>query len=92
MQSGATASWQNMHENCLRAMAGSTKNESIYGKPVGTVEAGESYDFIASIDMDPTWKAENCKLVIIAVAGNGDYDLVNCTVCPVGGSVAYDYL
>ena len=92
MQSGATASWQNMHENCLRAMAGSTKNESIYGKPVGTVEAGESYDFIASIDMEPTWKAENCKLVIIAVAGNGDYDLVNCTVCPVGGSVSYDYL
>lgn len=92
MQSGATASWQNMHENCLRAMAGSTKNESIYGKPVGTVEVGESYDFIASIDMEPTWKAENCKLVIIAVAGNGDYDLVNCTVCPVGGSVSYDYL
>ena len=92
MQSGATASWQNMHENCLRAMAGSTKNESIYGKPVGTVEAGESYDFISAIDMDPNWKAENCKLVIIAVAGNGDYDLVNCTVCPVGGSVSYDYL
>ena len=92
IQSGATASWQNMHDNCLRAMAGSTKNESIYGKPVGTVEAGESHDFIVSIDMDPSWKSENCKLIIIAVAGNGNYDLVNCTVCPVGGSVAYDYL
>ncbi|MBR5300863.1 MAG: Omp28-related outer membrane protein [Bacteroidales bacterium] len=92
MQSGATASWQNLHDNCLRAMAGATKNESIYGKPIGTVEAGESYELIASIDMEPNWKAENCKLIIIAVAGNGNYDLVNCTVCPVGGSATYDYL
>lgn len=91
MQSGATASWQNMHDNCLRAMAGSTKNESIYGKPVGTVEPGETYEFIASLDMESGWKAENCKLMIAAVAGNGDYDLVNCTICPVDGSVSYDY-
>lgn len=92
IQSGATAQWHNMHDNCLRAMYGATKNECIYGKPVGTVEAGETCEMIAAIDIEPEWKAENCKLMVIAVAGNGTYDLLNCTVCPVGESVAYDYL
>ena len=92
IQSGANASWQNMHDNCLREMYGSTKNECIYGKPVGTVAKGESRDFIAAIDLQSGWNADNCKLMIIAVAGNGNYDLVNCTVCPLGGTVSYDYL
>ncbi len=91
-QSGATASWQNMHSNCLRYMYGNEKAECIYGKTIGLVEAGTSKDMIAAFDLDPEWKAENCKLMIIAVAGNGEYGLVNCTYCPIDGSVSYDYL
>lgn len=91
-QSGATASWQNMHSNCLRYMYGNEKTECIYGKTIGLVEAGTSKDMIAAFDLDPEWKAENCKLMIIAVAGNGEYGLVNCTYCPIDGSVSYDYL
>lgn len=91
VQSGANASWQNMHENCLRAMAGSGKNETIYGKSIGTVEAGESYDFIAAVDgVEPGWNEDNLKVMVIVVSGE-DYDLVNCAVCPLGGEVAYDY-
>lgn len=92
IQSGANASWQNMHDNCLRAMYGATKNECIYGKPVGTIEAGTSRDFIAAIDLESGWNADNCKVMIVAVAGNGEYDLVNSIVCPLGESVSYDYL
>jgi hypothetical protein len=91
-QSGATASWHNMHSNCLRLMYGSEKNEQIYGKHLGMIEAGESVDMIAAIQMDEDWIVENCKLLIVAVSGNGDYSLVNCTYCPVEGSISYDYL
>lgn len=91
-QSGATSSWHNMHSNCLRLMYGSEKNEQIYGKHVGMVEVGESVDMIAAIALDQDWIAENCKLLITAVAGNGNYDLVNCIYCPVNGAVSYDYI
>lgn len=91
VQSGANASWQHMHENCLRAMAGSGKNETIYGKSIGTVEAGESYDFIAAVDgVEPGWNKDNLKVMVIVVSGE-EYDLVNCAVCPLGGEVSYEY-
>ena len=91
-QSGASASWHNMHSNCLRLMYGSQKNEQIYGKHLGTVQAGQTEDIVAAIDIDENWIVENCKLLILAVSGNGDYQLVNCTYCPVDGSISYNYL
>lgn len=91
-QSGANASWQNMHSNCLRLMYGSQKNEQIYGKHLGTVQAGQSKDIVAAIDIEENWIVENCKLLIVALSGNGDYGLVNCTYCPVEGSISYNYL
>lgn len=91
IQSGANASWQHMHENCLRAMAGSGKNDSIYGKSIGTVEAGASYDFIAAVDgVKPGWNEDNLKVMVIVVSGE-DYDLVNCAVCPLGEEILYEY-
>lgn len=90
-QSGATASWQNMHDNCLRAMAGLTKNECIYGKSIGTVDSGENYDFIAAVDgLEQGWNTDNCKIMVIVVSAN-DYELVNCAVCPLDGTVSYEY-
>lgn len=90
-QSGATASWQHLHDNCLRDMAGSTKNECIYGKSLGTVGAGEISEFIAAIDdFDESWNADNCKVIVIVVSAT-DYELVNCTVCPLDGTVSYEY-
>ena len=91
-QAQATASWHNMHSNCLRMMYGSQKNEQIYGKHLGTVHAGQSEDIVAAIEIDESWIVDNCKLLIVAVSGSGDYSLVNCTYCPVEGSVSYNYL
>lgn len=91
-QSGADASWQNIHENCLRLMNGNTKNECIYGKHIGVIEAGETSEIIAAMELEDGWIAENCKLIILAVSGDGDYDLVNCTVCHLDSSVSYEYL
>ena len=91
-QDNASASWQNMHDNCLRQMYGASRTECIYGKPIGIVEEGQTYDFIAAMDLEQGWKPENCEVMIIVVESGDEYDLVNCTVCPVGGTVEYDYL
>lgn len=91
-QSGATSSWHNTHSNCLRYMYGEQRTECIYGKPIGMVEAGKTADHLAAFELDPSWVVENCKLMIIAVEAGGEYGLVNCTYCPLDGSVTYDYI
>ena len=90
-QSGADAQWQNMHENCLRVMAGSNKTECIYGKNLGEFEAGESKDMLLAFDLDETWKGQNCKVLFIAVDAE-TYELITCTVCPVDESINYEYV
>lgn len=91
-QSGATSSWHNNHNNCLRLMYGQDKIEGIFGRPVGSVEAGASEDMIVAIDLDSEWIIQNCKLLIIATEANGAAELANCVYCPLQGSVSYNYL
>lgn len=91
-QSGADASWQNIHDNCLRLMYGNSKNECIYGKSLGVVEAGQTKELIAAIEVEDNWIVENCEIVVLAVAAEGEYELLNCTVCDVDSSAPYDYL
>lgn len=89
-QSSADASWQNIHENCLRQMYGDTRTECVYGKNLGDLQKGEVVDFIVSFDLEDNWKGENCKVIVIAV--NAERELLTCAVCPVGESVGYEYL
>ena len=39
------------------------------------------------------WNRDNFKVMVIASAKNskGVFEVVNVAICPVGGSVAYDY-
>lgn len=92
-QSGATASWHHIHNNALRAMAGESKTEQVYGTKVGTLQAGAKASIEFEIELDNDWDADNCKLLIIASAdnGNGYYDVANCAVTPIGESLSYKY-
>ena len=90
-QSGADASWQNVHENCLRKMYGSNKTECIYGINKGQLQAGEEADFLVAFDLEDNWKGQNCKVFVIAVDAE-TYELLNCAVCPVGEAVSYEYV
>lgn len=90
-QSGADATWQNVHENCLRLMFGSNKTECVYGKNLGEFKAGESKDFLMVFDLEEQWKGQNCKVLLIAVDA-ATYELITCAVCPVDGTVSYEYL
>ena len=92
-QEGAYEDWMSTHENAVRAMVGSSLNLRIYGEKVGALTAGQTAEKTFVIDLDESWKAENCKvLVVVNAAGkDGRYDLVNCALCPIGGSVNYQY-
>ena len=92
-QSGATASWQHIHSNALREMAGSNKTDRVYGGNAIRLESGASGSVIVEVAVDEKWVVGNCKLFIFVTTddGKGNLELVNSTVCPIGQSVTYDY-
>ena len=92
-QSGATASWHHIHHNCLREMLGDNKTTRIYGTPLGDLDSGETVNYITAALLVDSWVAENCKAMILTSArgSDGEYHLVNCTVCAPGETVSYEY-
>ena len=92
-QEGATEDWMNTHGNAVRIMAGKTLNMKIYGEKVDLLKAGETTQKSFVIALEEGWNAENCKVLVLvnAAGADGRYDLVNCALCPVGGSVPYAY-
>lgn len=91
-QDGATADWQHIHNNALRAFSGTSLNMGIYGERLGDVKAGETVEKVLTIALEDDWKAENCKVLVIANSSiDGRYDLANCVICPMGETVNYDY-
>lgn len=93
LQASATAQWQNIHHNCLREMAGEVDAEKIYGTRQSEAQSGEVLNYISAMTVQSGWKVENCKVMVLVCASDeeGNWELVNCTLCPIGGSVAYDY-
>lgn len=92
-QEGASEDWMNTHGNAVRTMAGKTLNMKIYGEKVDLLKAGETAQKSFAITLEDGWVAENCKVLVVvnAAGSDGRYDLVNCALCPVGGSVRYAY-
>lgn len=89
-QAGATSAEHNIHNNAVRAIVGSLTD--LTGEQLGTIEAGKSAEIVRTINISNTWKIENCK-VLLFVTSEADTatPVKNCTVCPVGGTAAFDY-
>lgn len=92
-QQGASEDWQHIHNNAVRKMAGETLNLRIYGVKLDRHQKGDKVSKGFKIDMQEDWNPEKCKVLVLvnAADGEGRYDLANCAVCPVGGTVTYDY-
>ena len=89
---GALEEWMHTHENALRAFSGSSLNLGIYGEKLGTLKAGETAEKDLTIELQNDWKIENCKVFILVNSSkDGKFDVANCTICPIGGNVAYQY-
>lgn len=89
---GALEEWMHTHENALRAFSGTSLNLGIYGEKLGTLKAGETAEKDLTIEIQKGLKAENCKVFIIVNSSkDGKFDVANCTICPIGGNVTYQY-
>lgn len=93
-QEGAYEDWMSTHGNAIRAMAGTSLNLRIYGEKVGALSAGQTAEKSFVIEFDESWVKENCKVLVVVNAAqkDGRYDLANCALCPIGGSVNYKYI
>lgn len=92
-QENAREEWQNTHSNAIRAMAGKTLNVRIYGEKIGEMNTGDTAETSFSIELENAWKPENCKVLILvnALKSDGTYDVVNCALCPINGTLEYQY-
>lgn len=89
-QAGARVPEHNIHYNAVRAVVGSLTD--LNGEELGSIEAGKSVQIERTIDVSDGWKVANCKvLLFVTSAADAATPLKNCAVCPVGGTVAYDY-
>ncbi len=50
------------HENVVRIADSNTTN--FLGHPMGTIKKGERADHLFVMELDPSWKVENCHLVL----------------------------
>lgn len=93
-QEGAYEDWMSTHGNAIRTMAGTSLNLRIYGEKVGALSAGQTAEKSFVIEFDESWEKENCKVLVVVNAAqkDGRYDLANCALCPIGGSVNYKYI
>lgn len=90
-QTNATEEWMNTHDNAIRQAA---TTSPISGTDLGVIKAGEKASLAMSLEITGSkWNRDNFKVMVIASAKNdkGKFEVVNVAICPVGGSVAYDY-
>lgn len=92
-QYGMTESWQNHHDNALRYAAGRSSQLSFAGEKLGTLSAGEKAGKMFVMPVEEGWESENCEVLVVVTAAdsNGNYDVANCALCQLGGSIMYDY-
>lgn len=94
LNSGATGMDFNIHNDCLRyaQYTGSGKTADYTGVSLGTVNAGEEAGYTFSIPVEEGWNVENCHLVLLVTAEDGNAFYVNnVAACEIGGTVEYEY-
>lgn len=93
LQSGMYESWHNTHHNALRYAAGQVSKLSFAGEKLGELAKGDKAGKVLVLPLEEGWVAENCKVLVMVTAAdeNGNYDIANCALCQIGGTVTYDY-
>lgn len=90
-QTNAKEEWMNTHNNAIRQAA---TTDPISGTDLGSIKTGEKASLAMSLEITTNnWNRDNFKVMVIASAKNekGKFEVVNVALCPVGGSVVYDY-
>lgn len=92
----------NIHDNSIRLVESKVSSSDYTGFYLGEVKAGEKMEYqfnAANMVLDPSWKAENCRVVVfITTKGDGsatgtlnEWYVNNVVECPLNSAVAYQY-
>ena len=73
------------HNHVVRAMVSSMYE----GDRIGEIKAGEKSQKSYNFTLDGSWKADKCSLCALVFDSKGS--VINAAVCPINGSVDYDY-
>lgn len=91
-QAGTTDESYYTHNNSIRHIASS---DPITGFDLGALEAGATAEKEMALEIQSAkWVSENLKVMVIVTAYNEStkkYDVANIAICPINGSVKYDY-
>ena len=96
-QTGASADWQYYAQHAIRNITGYVGPNDLSGDSIGTIAVGETAPGTADLAIiSSSWVPENMDVLVIVSAPsekfNGKFEVVNTALCPVGGTVEYEYL
>ena len=69
-------------------------SDDITGVDLGNIAAGEKRATAVTLKISRTdWVRDNMKVLVITSAKNakGKFEVANVAICPIGGSVTYEY-
>lgn len=90
-QTNATEDWMKIHNNAIRQRVDS---ETISGVALGNIAVGQTKSTAVTLNLARTdWVVDNMRVMVIVCAKNakGKFDVANVAICPLNGSVLYDY-
>lgn len=95
-QLGATESWHNYHNHCLRDMTGVVESTmDITGDDLGTIEEGQTAEFKISMPIASNYNKEELSVLVIVSAPNAQFDnkfeVVNTILCHVNETKPIEY-
>ena len=92
-QSGGTQPYHNIHDQSLRIADSKVSATDWSGYALGTIEAGKTVEHVFTMDMNPSWNAEKCHVVVFATTpvGNGYY-VNNIVDVLLNDSVQFEYI
>ena len=94
-QAGASKDSHRIHNHALRNIAGNYSRNDISGDSIGVVAVGEVKEVSFELPIISTkWNVSNMEVLIIVSAADatGRFEVVNTAVCPVNGTLEYEYL
>lgn len=93
-QAGATEEYHTNRDNILRYIAGTYSEDDLSGDSLGIIYGRQIKNYEYEIPIDSNWVCDNMNILIIVSAANksGLFEVVNTALCPIGGSIGYEYI
>lgn len=82
-----------IHDNCIRYADSRVSNVDYSGFSLGTLQAGQTAEYVFTIQLDDKWVKENCHVVVFVTTPEDKlgYTVNNAVNVTLGDSLQYEY-